>query len=98
MFDLAIAKMHFPEPAEPATPSGLVTSENNRGHWLNLAMIIFLTWSVLFYCVRVWAKIRVKTMGSDDVVVTCALVSGPSGVFFFSFLFSFLFVFAIQRG
>ena len=43
--------------------------------WLKLAMIMFLTWSILFYGVRLWGRLRVKTAASDDVVVTCALVS-----------------------
>lgn len=49
-------------------------SGDDHGLWLKLAMIMFLTWSVLFYGVRLWAKLRVKTTGADDVAVTCALV------------------------
>ncbi|KAJ3494565.1 hypothetical protein NLG97_g4000 [Lecanicillium saksenae] len=46
---------------------------DDHGSWLTLAMIIFLTWSILFYWVRLWAKLRVKTVGADDWAVTCAL-------------------------
>lgn len=49
---------------------------DDHGPWLKSAMIIFLTWSILFYGVRLWGRLRVKTAASDDVVVTCALVSG----------------------
>ncbi|KAJ4147213.1 hypothetical protein LMH87_001752 [Akanthomyces muscarius] len=46
---------------------------DDHGLWLKLAMIMFLTWSLLFYGVRLWGRLRVKTAASDDVVVTCAL-------------------------
>ncbi|KAJ6782936.1 hypothetical protein PWT90_03088 [Aphanocladium album] len=46
---------------------------DDHGPWLTLAMIMFLTWSVLFYWVRLWAKLRVKTAGADDWAVSCAL-------------------------
>lgn len=48
---------------------------DDHGPWLTLAMIMFLTWSILFYWVRIWAKLRVKTAGNDDWAVTAALVS-----------------------
>ncbi|OAA53275.1 Transcription factor [Cordyceps fumosorosea ARSEF 2679] len=47
---------------------------DDRGSWLTLAMIIFLTWSILIYGVRMWAKLRVKSVGADDWVVTLALI------------------------
>lgn len=47
---------------------------DDHGPWLTTAMIIFLTWSILFSLVRLWAKLRVKTAGWDDATVSIALV------------------------
>ncbi|KAM3457684.1 hypothetical protein NHJ6243_007705 [Beauveria neobassiana] len=49
-------------------------ASNDHGPWLTLAMIIFLTWAILFYAVRLWAKLRIKTIGADDWAVTGALI------------------------
>ncbi|KAM3545562.1 hypothetical protein ARSEF1564_001556 [Beauveria bassiana] len=49
-------------------------ASDDHGPWLTLAMIIFLTWAILFYAVRLWAKLRIKTIGADDWAVTGALI------------------------
>ncbi|KAM3498494.1 hypothetical protein MY10362_008189 [Beauveria mimosiformis] len=49
-------------------------ANDDHGPWLTLAMVIFLTWALLFYGVRLWAKLRIKTIGADDWAVTGALI------------------------
>ncbi|KAM3457580.1 hypothetical protein MY3296_001012 [Beauveria thailandica] len=49
-------------------------ANDDHASWLTLAMIVFLTWALLFYAVRVWAKLRIKTIGADDWAVTGALI------------------------
>ncbi|KAM3552068.1 hypothetical protein ARSEF4850_007562 [Beauveria asiatica] len=49
-------------------------ANDDHASWLTLAMIVFLTWALLFYAVRVWAKLRIKTIGADDWAVTSALI------------------------
>ncbi|KAM3508513.1 hypothetical protein MY11210_006688 [Beauveria gryllotalpidicola] len=49
-------------------------ANDDHGPWLTLAMILFLAWAILFYGVRLWAKLRIKTIGADDWAVTGALV------------------------
>lgn len=46
----------------------------DHGPWLTVSMVMFLAWSVLFFWVRLWSKLRVKTVGLDDWAVSLALV------------------------
>jgi hypothetical protein len=52
---------------------------SGRGAWLTSATALFLGWATLTFATRVWAKLRSKSWGSDDAVISIAFVSQTFG-------------------
>ncbi|OAA47141.1 hypothetical protein NOR_02777 [Metarhizium rileyi] len=52
----------------------------NHASWLITAMAVFLPWSLLTFCVRVWAKLASKNWGRDDYYVSFAMASAVAQV------------------
>ncbi|KAJ3475942.1 hypothetical protein NLG97_g9291 [Lecanicillium saksenae] len=47
---------------------------HNHGSWLTVPTGMFMAWSSLTFFVRTWAKLRTKTWGLDDWLLTSALL------------------------